>query len=557
VLPPTRQIELHNGQALKLRPIRPDDADRLVEFHGRLSPQSRYQRFLGSKPRLSQEEARSFASVDFRDRVAFVATVQEGTEERVVGVARFDRMNSEQAEVALCVRDDYQGLGLGVALWEWLGEAAREEGVRVLRAIALPDNHRIRRLARRLGARLEDADPHAVYFSWQLPPCASPGDGAPPWESGGGPGVRHGERNPRHRQVAPTSGTPSCGASLPPTAEGHQDTTRPSPGGEAPPEQEGWMAAIRHRLRRPWRPPSTGRGARRVELVKVAATTLRVAVQGEGPPLLLLSGLGGNLDMWAPLEPYLGGFEVVTFDPPGTGGSGPGPGPFPLDMSEMADLAAGLLHTLGRGHLDVLGYSWGGALAQELAHRFPQLVRRLVLCATTCGLGGVPGSPRALAALATPWRYYSRAHLERVAPSLYGGMARRDPGSSLGAHSELRLGHPPSLVGYAGQLFAIARWTSLPWLHELHQPTLVVAGDDDPIVPLANARLLAARIPDSHLHVVPGGGHLLLLDQAEEVAPVVRAFLLPPGPPPRDQCGRQSRVPAGPTAARPAPAPSP
>lgn len=74
----------------------------------------------------------------------------------IVAVACFDRMNSEQAEVALGVRDDFQGLGLGTILREWLGEAAREEGVRMLSAIALPDNHRIRRPARRFGAHLED-----------------------------------------------------------------------------------------------------------------------------------------------------------------------------------------------------------------------------------------------------------------------------------------------------------------------------------------------------------------------------------------------------------------
>lgn len=232
-----------------------------------------------------------------------------------------------------------------------------------------------------------------------------------------------------------------------------------------------------------------------MEFVDLASATLRVAVQGEGPPLLLVPGLGGNLDMWAPLQEHLAGFEVITFDPPGTGGSGPAR--FPWNMPEMARLAAGLVEGLGRDHLDVLGYSWGGALAQEVAHQFPELVRRLVLCSTTCGLGGVLGSPPALAALTNPWRYYARAH-------------------------------PPSLAGYTSQLYAIARWTSLPWLHQLRPPTLIVAGDDDPVVPLANARLLAACIPDSRLHVVPGGGHLLLVDQVEEVAPVLRAFLLNP-----------------------------
>jgi pimeloyl-ACP methyl ester carboxylesterase len=252
------------------------------------------------------------------------------------------------------------------------------------------------------------------------------------------------------------------------------------------------MPAMRVRLRRAKGDPSPvqSRRARRTELLEVGGHTLRVDVQGDGPPLLLITGLGADLDMWAPVTPHLGGFELITFDPPGLGGSSPAR--LELGMSELADLTARLLDTLGQDRLDVLGYSWGGALAQELAHRHPGRVGRLVLCGTTCGLGGMLGNPHALAALAGP------------------GGQRRGPG----------------LAGLTAQLCAIARWSSLPWLHELSQPTLVVAGGDDPVVPLGNARLLAARLPDSRLHVVPGAGHFFLLEQPEEVAPRVRSFLL-------------------------------
>ncbi|MGI8625948.1 MAG: alpha/beta fold hydrolase, partial [Geodermatophilaceae bacterium] len=75
------------------------------------------------------------------------------------------------------------------------------------------------------------------------------------------------------------------------------------------------------------------------------------------------------------------------------------------------------------------------------------------------------------------------------------------------------------------QLYAIQGWTSLPWLHRLPQRTLVMAGDDDPIVPLLNARILTWRIPDARLHVVRGGGHLFLLDEPESCAEVIAGFL--------------------------------
>ena len=237
--------------------------------------------------------------------------------------------------------------------------------------------------------------------------------------------------------------------------------------------------------------------ARRVEFLELAAGTVRVAVEGTGPPLLLLAGLGANLDLWAPVAPHLPGIELLSFDPPGTGGSGPVRSP--IGMGGMAHVAAEVLDALGRERVDVLGYSWGGALAQELAHRYPERVRRLILCATTCGLGGVPGSPRALATLAMPWRYASET---------------------------LRQGGGPRLVGYAAQVCAIAQWTSLRWLHELEHPTLIVAAEHDTVVPLANARLLANRLPDSRVHVVPAADHFLLVDQPENVAPAVHSFLV-------------------------------
>ena len=183
-----------------------------------------------------------------------------------------------------------------------------------------------------------------------------------------------------------------------------------------------------------------------------------------------------------------------------------------------------LLDSLGHDRVDVLGVSFGGGIAQQLAHQAPQRVRRLVLAATAPGLGGVPGHPRALLALATPRRYFDPEYFARVAGDVYGGRARRDPaGLTLGAAE--RFAQPPSVSGYLAQMYAIPGWSSLPWLHRIPHPTLVLAGDDDPIVPLINGRILAARIPNARLHVVQGGGHLFLLEEAEQLADIVADFL--------------------------------
>jgi pimeloyl-ACP methyl ester carboxylesterase len=129
-----------------------------------------------------------------------------------------------------------------------------------------------------------------------------------------------------------------------------------------------------------------------------------------------------------------------------------------------------------------------------------------------------------LLALATPRRYRQPDYYRRVAGRIYGGAARDDPDGLL--HGSLaRFMAPVSIRGYLGQLQAVIGWTSTPWLHRLRQPTLILAGDDDPIVPLINARILAWRLPNARLHIVRGGGHLFLLERPTDHAALVATFL--------------------------------
>ena len=256
--------------------------------------------------------------------------------------------------------------------------------------------------------------------------------------------------------------------------------------------------------------------------VGAAGLRLRVGRHGAGRPLLLITGIGAHLDMWAPFAAHAGDRELVAFDPPGAGLS-QRPG-LPLRMSGLARVVTEMLDVLGLGRVDVLGYSFGGGLAQELAYRAPDRVRRLVLCATAPGLGGSPPRPMAALMLASPARYYHPRLLELSIAHIAGGRTAREPGA-LDRRAAERLLHPPSPIGYAYQLYAVAGWSSLPWLHRVRHRTLVVSGEDDPAVPVRNGRMLAGRLPDARLHVVPGGGHLFLLDEPENAAPVIRAFL--------------------------------
>jgi poly(3-hydroxyalkanoate) depolymerase len=248
---------------------------------------------------------------------------------------------------------------------------------------------------------------------------------------------------------------------------------------------------------------------------------------GIRPPrvaLLLINGIGASLELLAPfvaeLDPAL---EVIRFDPPGVGGSAPSP--LPYRFSGLCRLIAGLLDELGHDQVDVLGISWGGGVAQHFAAFQRARCRRLVLVATATGALMVPARPSVLAHMVTPRRYLNRGYLERVAGDIYGGSARADPARIAAAmHDGNRVG-PPS--GYLHQLTAGAGWTSVPFLPWLRQPTLVLSGDDDPLIPLANARLMHLLIPKSRLHVYHGG-HLGLVTEAAALAPVVDAFLAAP-----------------------------
>jgi poly(3-hydroxyalkanoate) depolymerase len=256
-------------------------------------------------------------------------------------------------------------------------------------------------------------------------------------------------------------------------------------------------------------------------------TSVRTSVRGAGPPLLLLTGIGASLELAVPLERELNrhGLQTVSLDAPGSGSSTRYRRP--RRMPGIARTVERTLDALGYDRVDLLGVSFGGVLAQQLAHQAPTRVRRLVLAATAAGvplLGGVPGSPGALLELATPRRYQSPDYYRRAAGALYGGAARQDPDALLHG-SAARFVQAPTLRGYLDQLWAISFWTGLPWLWRLPQPTLVLAGDDDPIVPVVNGRILARLIPDARLEIVRGGGHLFLLERPGEMAALIADFL--------------------------------
>ena len=269
-----------------------------------------------------------------------------------------------------------------------------------------------------------------------------------------------------------------------------------------------------------------------VRTVAIGGQRLKVAIRpgrndpGRPPrvPLLLINGIGAHLEM---LEPFVTALhpavEVIRFDPPGIGGSTLPARPY--WVSGLCRLIARMLTELGYDQVDVLGISWGGGVAQHFAAFQRARCRRLVLVATATGTLMVAPRPSVLVHMVTPRRYLDRAYLQRIASDVYGGLAGIDTEEIAAAMHD---GNPGGLSrGYLYQLAASAGWTSVPFLRLLRQRTLIVAGDDDPIIPLANARLMKLLIPKSRLHVYHGG-HLGLVTEAAELAPVVDAFLASP-----------------------------
>lgn len=259
-----------------------------------------------------------------------------------------------------------------------------------------------------------------------------------------------------------------------------------------------------------------------VRMIDVDGQQLRVGIKDadtKRPPLLMFNGIGANIELAEPFFDALKATRAVIFDVPGIGGS---PAPrMPYTPGTLAALAHGLMAELGHDEMDVSGVSWGGGLAQQFAFQYPRACRKLVLVATTAGTIMVPGAPNVLARMASPRRYMDKGYMKEIAAEIYGGAFRRDP-NLIDKHAAAMRGS--SQLGYMLQLVGMVGWTSLPWLWTLRQPTLILAGTDDPLIPVINARVLATMIPRSRLELIDDG-HLFVVTDPRRSAATVEAFL--------------------------------
>jgi poly(3-hydroxyalkanoate) depolymerase len=257
-------------------------------------------------------------------------------------------------------------------------------------------------------------------------------------------------------------------------------------------------------------------------LVSVLGQQIRVVVRpGTGVPLVVCNGIGASLEVLDPLVDQLDpDTTVVRFDAPGSGGSPDSP--LPYGFPYLAAVLGRLLRKIGiTGTVDILGLSWGGALAQQFAFQNPRRCRRLILVSTGTGAVMVPGGLGVLAKMVTPRRFLEPDYAASIAGDIYGGTVRNDPSVIKQLFDrQLMAG---SRVGYVHQLLAGAVWTSLFALPLVRQRTLIIAGLDDPIIPVVNARIMGRLLPHATVHL-HSGGHVDLITNAAELAPVIESF---------------------------------
>jgi pimeloyl-ACP methyl ester carboxylesterase len=265
--------------------------------------------------------------------------------------------------------------------------------------------------------------------------------------------------------------------------------------------------------------------------LEIDAATLRYRRFGDGaPPLICLQHFRGNLDNWDPalVDPLAADREVILLDNRGVGGS---TGVVPDNVEDMARDALRFIDELELVQVDLLGFSLGGFVAQEIALVRPRLVRKLVLAGTAPQ--GAPGIHRwsdEVYALATP----DVPNPDGFVRLFFSGPEEtREKGMEYFARITARSADPDEQTDLAArdaQLEAITRWgipdpSKLARLAGITQPTLLANGDNDKMMLTENSRLLAQHLPNARLSIYPDSGHGFLDQYPEQFGQEVRTFL--------------------------------
>jgi 3-oxoadipate enol-lactonase len=242
---------------------------------------------------------------------------------------------------------------------------------------------------------------------------------------------------------------------------------------------------------------------------------------GQGDPILLIMGLGWTSALWHRSRPVLAArYRTIVFDNRGVGRSDVPAGPYPIAL--MAEDAAAVLDAAGVHSAHIFGMSMGGMIAQELALAYPKRVRSLILGSTAAGGPHAVRAEPEVIDLLTRRGMNPDEYIEAINPYIY------DPGTSRERVEEdrvLRKQWWPNPAGHSAQLGGIMAWEAYSRLKQITAPTLVIHGESDRLVPPGNGKLIADRIPNAKLVLIPRASHILATDQPEATHEAVLEFL--------------------------------
>ncbi|MGI0116779.1 alpha/beta fold hydrolase [Zooshikella sp. RANM57] len=241
-----------------------------------------------------------------------------------------------------------------------------------------------------------------------------------------------------------------------------------------------------------------------IDFLQLGEYSVRVGIvpgNRQKTPMLLFNGIGTSLEFAQPFANALDDVELITFDIPGVGGS---PTPLiPPRFPQLSFLTEQLLDELNYGQVNVIGYSWGGALAQQFTYDHPQRVKQLILAATTMGMIAIPGLPMELLKLLKPGPLLRS--LKRLSSRQQWVIPQQGP------------------RGFWYQLITGWGWTSAYWLHKINTKTLLLAGDDDLMVPAMNLKVMQQLMPNAQFRSI-SGDHFFMVTQPRACARMVGEF---------------------------------
>lgn len=259
--------------------------------------------------------------------------------------------------------------------------------------------------------------------------------------------------------------------------------------------------------------------------MRVSDSSIDYDVFGEGPPLLLIGGMGFGRWSWFKQSPALSRyFRVITFDIRNVGHLDADEGAY--SVSNLAAHAAALLDHLQVERAHVLGTSLGGFVAQELALRRPELVARLVLISTS--YGGSDHEPMSPATLSKMLGWGTLKQEDAVRQGLEVAVSEEYPEARSEEFEQMvdwRIADSPPLADYIKQMVAGSKFDASSGVEGIRNPALILHGGDDRVVPVSNAESLSEKLPNAKLRVFEGAGHLVFVERADEVNEEILSFL--------------------------------